>query len=53
MAFMMAVTALSFPEMIILRNVLKPKLIAIFITIMAVSIIFTGYLFNYIIEYTR
>ena len=49
LAFMMAVTALSFPEMIILRNVLKPKLIAIFVAIMAVSIVFTGYLFNYII----
>ena len=49
LAFMMAVTALSFPEMIILRNVLKPKLIAIFIAIMAVAIIFTGYLFNFII----
>lgn len=49
LAFMMAVTALSFPEMIILRNVLKPKLIAIFVTIMSVAIIFTGYLFNIII----
>ena len=49
LAFMMAVTALSFPEMIILRNVLKPKLIAIFVVILAVSIIFTGYLFNIII----
>lgn len=49
LAFMMAVTALSFPEMIILRNVLKPKLIAIFIAIMAISIIFTGYVFNIII----
>jgi uncharacterized protein len=49
LAFMMAVTALSFPEMIILRNVLKPKLIAIFIAILAVSIIFTGYLFDIII----
>jgi len=49
LAFMMAVTALSFPEMIILRNVLKPKLIAIFIAILSVSIIFTGYLFNIII----
>lgn len=49
LAFMMAVTALSFPEMIILRNVLKPKLIAIFVAIMAVAIIFTGYLFNIII----
>ena len=49
LAFMMAVTALSFPEMIILRNVLKPKLIAIFVAILAVSIVFTGYLFNIII----
>lgn len=49
LAFMMAVTALSFPEMIILRNVLKPKLIAIFVIIMATAIIFTGYLFNSII----
>lgn len=49
LAFMMAVTALSFPEMVILRNVLKPKLIAIFMVIIAVSIIFTGYLFNAIL----
>lgn len=49
LAFMMAVTALSLPEMIILRNVLKDKLIAIFVGIMAVAIIFTGYLFNFII----
>jgi len=49
LAFMMAVTALSFPEMIILRNVLKTKLIVIFIAILTVSIIFTGYLFNIII----
>lgn len=49
LAFMMAVTALSLPEMIILRNVLKPRLIAIFVAILAVSIIFTGYLFNIII----
>ena len=48
LAFMMAVTALSFPEMIILRNVLKPQLLAIFIVILSVAIIFTGYLFNFI-----
>ncbi len=46
LAFMMAVTALSFPEMIILRKVLKPKLLAIFIGILTVSIIAVGYLFN-------
>ena len=49
LAFMMSVTALSLPEMIILRNVLKRKLIVIFVAILAVSIIFTGYLFNIII----
>ena len=49
LAFMMAVTALSFPEMIILRKVLKPKLLAIFIGILAVSIVAIGYLFNAII----
>ena len=49
LAFMMAVTALSFPEMIILRNVLKPKLIAIFAAIMAIAITFTGYLFNFVV----
>jgi uncharacterized protein len=51
LAFMMAVTALSFPEMIILRKVLKPKLLAIFIGILAVSITAIGYLFNAIIYF--
>lgn len=46
LAFMMSVTALSLPEMIILRNVLKPKLIGIFAGIVAVAIILVGYLFN-------
>jgi len=46
---MMAVTALSLPEMIILRKVLKPKLIAIFIAIVGAAIVFTGYLFNMIL----
>ncbi len=49
LAFMMAVTALSLPEMIILRKVLKPKLLAIFIGTLAVSITTIGYLFNTII----
>jgi uncharacterized protein len=48
LAFMMAVSAISFPEMIILRKVLKIKLIAIFAGILTVAIIFTGYLFNLI-----
>ena len=49
LAFMMAVSAISFPEMIILRRVLKPKLIGIFAGILAVAIIFTGYLFNMVV----
>lgn len=49
LAFMMSVTALSLPEIIILRKVLKPKLIAIFIVIMFISIVAVGYLFNAII----
>lgn len=49
LAFMMAVTALSLPEFIILRNVLKPKLIAIFAGILFVAITLTGYLFNAIL----
>ncbi|HOW50713.1 MAG TPA: permease [bacterium] len=46
LAFMMAVTALSIPEMILLRRVLKPKLLAIFVAIVSLGIIMTGYLFN-------
>ncbi len=46
LAFMMAVTALSFPEMIILRQVLKTKLLAVFVGIMAITIVAVGYLFN-------
>jgi uncharacterized protein len=46
LAFMMAVTALSLPEMIILRKVLKLKLLAVFVGIMTVTIIAVGYIFN-------
>ena len=49
LAFMMAVTALSLPEMIILRKVLKVKLLAVFAGIMTVTIIGVGYLFNAIL----
>jgi len=48
LAFLMAVTALSLPEMIILKKVLKNELIGAFVLIVTVSIIFTGYLFNII-----
>lgn len=49
LAFMMAVTALSLPEMIILRKVLKLKLLAVFVGIMTATIIAVGYLFNAIL----
>ena len=49
LAFMMSVIALSLPEMIILRKILKPPLIAVFIVVVGSGIIFTGYLFNFII----
>jgi uncharacterized membrane protein YraQ (UPF0718 family) len=49
LAFMMSVVGLSLPEMIILRRVLKPQLIAVFIAVIAVAIIVTGYLFNLVI----
>ncbi len=49
LAFMMAVVGLSLPETIILRRVLKPQLIAVFIGVIAVAIIFIGYLFNIIL----
>jgi uncharacterized membrane protein YraQ (UPF0718 family) len=49
LAFMMAVTALSFPEMIILRKVLKIPLLGVFVGIMTFTIIAVGYLFNAIL----
>ncbi len=49
LAFMMSVTALSLPEMIILRRVLKPKLLAIFIGVLFVAFVLTGYLFNFLL----
>lgn len=49
LAFMMAVTALSLPEFMILKKVMKTKLIIIFASIIGLGIIFTGYLFNAIL----
>jgi hypothetical protein len=49
LAFMMAVTALSLPEFMILRRVMKPRLLAVFAGVVAVGIILTGYLFNFMI----
>lgn len=48
LAFMMGTTALSFPEMILLKRVIKPKLISIFVGIVGVGIIIIGCLFNVI-----
>ena len=50
LSFMMAVTALSLPEAILLRKVLKPKLLAIYFSVVAVGIMLTGYLFNAVIH---
>ena len=49
LAFMMSVTAISFPEAVILRNVLKPRLIATFFGIVTIGVILVGYLFNAIL----
>ncbi|MFZ5451168.1 MAG: permease [Thermodesulfobacteriota bacterium] len=49
LAFMMSVIAISLPETIILRKVLKPKLIAVFIGVVAVGIMIVGFLFNAIL----
>ena len=46
LAFMMAVVALSLPEMILLRRVLKPQLIATYIAVVGSAIVAVGYLFN-------
>lgn len=46
LSFMMAVTTLSLPSLIMLRKAVKPELLAAFIEICAVGIIFVGYLFN-------
>ncbi|MFA6328854.1 MAG: permease [Candidatus Micrarchaeia archaeon] len=46
LAFMMGVIGLSLPEMIILRRVIKPKLIAVFALVLFIAFVITGYLFN-------
>ena len=49
LAFMMSVVALSLPEVILLRRVLKPKLIATYVSIVATGILVTGLTFNLIL----
>lgn len=46
LAFMMSVIGLSLPETIILRKVLRPQLIAVFVAVVTVGILVVGYLFN-------
>lgn len=46
LSFMMAVTTLSLPSLIMLRKAVKPKLLALFIGICTIGIIIVGYLFN-------
>ncbi len=46
LAFMMAVTALSLPSLIMLKKVVKPKLLGIFFTIVVIGILIIGYAFN-------
>ncbi len=47
LSFMMAVTTLSLPSLIMLRKAVKPKLLALFIAVCAVGIILVGYIFNF------
>ncbi len=47
LSFMMAVTTLSLPSMIMLRKAIKPRLLAVFIAICTAGIIIVGYLFNF------
>ena len=46
LAFMMSVIALSLPEIVILRKILKPRLIATFVAVVASGILLVGYVFN-------
>jgi uncharacterized membrane protein YraQ (UPF0718 family) len=50
LAFMMAVTAISLPEFLILRRVMKPQLLAVFIGVVASGIVAVGYMFNILVS---
>jgi uncharacterized protein len=50
LSFMMSVAALSIPAMILLRKVIKPKLLGIFVAITGCSIVLVGYVFNFILH---
>ncbi|MDD4080806.1 MAG: permease [Eubacteriales bacterium] len=51
LSFMMAVTTLSLPSLIMLRKAIKPKLLALFIGVCTIGIIIVGYFFNFIQPY--
>ena len=46
LSFMMGVTTLSLPSMVMLRKAIKPRLLALFIVLCAAGIILVGYVFN-------
>ena len=46
LSFMMAVTTLSLPSLVMLKKAIKPKLLAVFIGICVIGIILVGYIFN-------
>lgn len=49
LALMMSIVGLSLPEMMILRRVIKPKLIAVFAAVLFIAFVATGYLFNFLL----
>ncbi|MEM2908632.1 MAG: MTH895/ArsE family thioredoxin-like protein [Candidatus Bilamarchaeaceae archaeon] len=49
LVLMMSITALSFPQLLILRKVIKIKLLALLVAILAAAFIITGYIFNFLI----
>ena len=51
LSFMMAVTTLSLPSLIMLRKAVKPRLLGTFIAICTIGIIIVGYFFNFIQPY--
>lgn len=51
LSFMMGVTTLSLPSLILLRRAVKPRLLGIFIAVCTAGIILVGYLFNFLQPY--
>ncbi len=53
LAFMMSVIALSLPELILLRQILKPRLLVVFVGVVSCGILLVGYLFNLMLKIPR